>query len=99
MAQQQKTKDAFKYISIYRKALRNSQDLSGSRTDLKDLDGNNDYEQNLMKTNCDRKVDKSEFETDLLPTEHSHHNMSARDNIQILNEKESVKGKNTFLFF
>ena len=78
LAQQQKSKEAFKYIAIYRKALRNSKVLSSSRTDLKIQDDNNEYDQDFMKTTYKQKLLKSDLDTDLLPTEYSHTHKSAR---------------------
>lgn len=72
----QKTKEAFRYISIYRKALRNSRELSSSRTDLRVKEAN-DYDNEFRKTSF--KPLNSEVESDLVPTDHTHHNKSARD--------------------
>lgn len=49
--------DTYKYISIYRKALRNSNGMNSSRTDLKIQENDNsDYINNFAKTGMETKI-------------------------------------------
>lgn len=89
---EQPGRGTLKYIALYRKALRNSNALNSSRTDLKIEDKINEYDTNFIKTNYGLNLMKTEAKNDLVPTDSSLKNNSARDYIKI-NVAKNVEEK------
>lgn len=77
--------DTMKYIAVYRSSLRNSNGINSSRSDLIIQEKTNEYDNNYIKNNygVELKKKNKEQEVDLVMTDCTHKNNSAREYMKI----------------